>query len=242
MCAKPVVPGSESPDAPELTREGHRSRLHERYDKRGLEALHDHEILELILTYAIPRRDTKDIARKLLSRYGTISSVVNTPVEELSSIKGLGKRSASLFTLIRDTMAFCLNETCTQKHVISHRKDVEEYLRLTFGYRREEYVAVVFLDSANHVIKTEILSEGTVNQCVIYPRVVVEKALKCGAASFILAHNHPAGGMNPSEADWQITERLCAVGKLLEIPLLDHIIVSRQNAVSLRECSRWPRV
>ncbi|MFP4013999.1 MAG: RadC family protein [Chitinispirillaceae bacterium] len=242
MCAKPVVPGSENPDAPVMTNEGHRARLHERYGKKGLEALHDHEILELVLTYALPRRDTKGVARKLLSRYGSVSSVVNAPVDELCAVKGLGKRSASLFPLIRDVMAFCLNETCTQQHVISHRKDVEEYLRFTFGFRREEYVAVVFLDSANHVIKTEILSEGTVNQCVIYPRVVVDKALKCGAASFILAHNHPAGGLNPSEADWQITERLCAVGKLLEIPLLDHIIVSKQKAVSLRECARWPRV
>ncbi len=224
-----------------LSSDGHRARLLERFSRNGLKSLHDHEIVELLLTFSIPRRDTKPLARKLLSRYGTISAIINAPYEELCSVGGIGPRTAALFLLIRDLIPHCLNETIKEQPVISHRKDIEDYLRLNFGHRRDEYVAVVFLDSANHVIDTEILSIGTVNQCVVYPRVVVDRALKCGAASFILAHNHPAGGLNPSEADWQITERLFAAGKLLEIPLLDHIIISKLKVVSLRESARWPR-
>jgi DNA repair protein RadC len=220
---------------------GHRKRLLERYQQNGLAALHDHEILELLLTFVLPRKDTKPIARTLIDRYKTIGGVINTPIEELSCVDGIGERSASMFLLIRDLIAHCLNEKYQKQDVISHRRDVEEYLRFYFGNRRDEYVAVLFLDNANHIIRTEIIAEGTVNQCAVYPRIVIEKALRNGATSIILAHNHPGGSVNASEADWLITERLFTVGKLLEIPLLDHVIICSHKVVSLRELPRWPR-
>ncbi|KMQ51892.1 DNA repair protein RadC [Chitinispirillum alkaliphilum] len=225
----------------EVSSNGHRKRLLERYLKAGLSGFHDHEMVELLLTFVIPRKDTKPIARELLNRYGTISKIVNMPAADLAVVKGLGLRSAALLTLIRDVMAVCLQQRYQQQPVISHRRDVEEYFRFNFGHRREEYVAALFMDSSNHIIQTEILCEGTVNQCAVYPRTVMERAMKCGAASYILAHNHPGGGLNPSEADWLITERLFTVGKLLEIPLLDHLIISKTQVVSMRELARWPR-
>lgn len=220
---------------------GHRARLLERYILNGITALHQHEILELLLTFVIPRRDTKPIAKALLAKYRTISAIVHAPVDDLKNIDGIGGRSASLFLLIKDLIAYCLKEKYEHQSVISHRKDVEEYLRFYFGQRRDEYVASLFLDNANHILQTEIISEGTVNQCAVYPRSIIDRALRCGAASMILAHNHPGGSLNPSEADWIITERLHAVGKLLDIPLLDHIIISKQKVVSLRELPRWPK-
>lgn len=220
---------------------GHRSRLLHRYTKNGLSSLLPHEILEFFLTYSIPRRDTKSIAHKLLNRYKTISATINAPVEELMSIEGIGLRSAVLFPLIRDIIAYCLRERFEKQEAISHRQDVEEYLRFFFGQRRDEYVATLFLDNSNHVLQTDIIAEGTVNQCAVYPRSIIERALRYGAASVILAHNHPGGGLNPSEADWLITERLFTVGKLLEIPLLDHIIISKDKVISLREFPRWPK-
>ena len=222
------------------TSEGHRKRLLDRYLQSGISSLHPHEILELLLTFVIPRKDTKPIAHELITRYKTIGTVVNTPIEELTHIEGLGERSAAIFPLIRDLIGVCLNEKYAKKNAISHRRDVEEYLRFYFGQCRDEFVAALFLDNANHILRTEILSEGTVNQCAVYPRSVIEKALHYGAASVILAHNHPGGSINPSEADWLITERLCTVGKLLEIPLLDHIIICHHKVVSLRELPRWP--
>ena len=124
--------------------------------------------------------------------------------------------------------------------MIGHRRDVEEYLRFYFGRRRDEYVAALFLGNRNQVLETEVIAGGTVNQCAVYPRTIMEKALHYGAASIILAHNHPGGGLRPSEADWILTERLFAICALLEIPLLDHLIISQQEVVSLKEFPRWP--
>ena len=228
-------------DEKQNTSAGHRLRLLERFSRSGISSLHPHEILELLLTYPIPRKDTKPIARKLLDHYKSISAVLNAPVEELMLIEGIGYRSACLFPLLREIIAYCLKEKYEKQEIISHRKDVEEYLRFFFGQRRDEYVAALFLDNANHVLKTDIISAGTVNQCAVYPRTIIERALRCSAASVILAHNHPGGGLTPSEPDWIITERLFAVGKLLEIPLLDHIIISRHKVISLRDLPRWPK-
>ena len=219
---------------------GHRARLLEKYIKSGVAALNDYEIIELLLTFALPRRDTKPIAKRLIARYGTFSAAINAPLDELSAIDGLGRRSAALFTLVKDTISFCLNEDCVEKPVIAHRGDIERYLRFNFGHRREEYVAAVFLDGGNHVLATEIVAQGTVNRCVIYPRDIMNRAFKCGAASFILAHNHPAGTAAASEEDWKTTERLAETGKLMDVPLVDHIIISSDRTISLREFSRWP--
>jgi DNA repair protein RadC len=233
---------SENADlsVPAFSHEGHRARLLDRFLKNSLAALHPHEILELLLTFTIPRRDTKPIAKALLAKFKSVSAVINASVNELREIDGIGERTVGLFYLQKDLISYCLREKYEKQSIISHRKDVEEYLRFSFGQRHDEYVATLFLDNANHILKTEILSEGTVNQCTVYPRIVFDKALKCSAASFILAHNHPGGSMSASEADWRLTERLYAAGKLLEIPLLDHIIITSQKVLSLREMSRWP--
>jgi len=234
----------ESTDSfvPACSHKGHRARLLDRFLKNSLTALHPHEILELLLTFTIPRCDTKPIAKALLAKFKSVSGVINASDHELREIDGIGERTIGLFYLQKDLISYCLREKYEKQSIISHRKDVEEYLRFCFGQRRDEYVATLFLDNANHILKTEILSEGTVNQCTVYPRIVFDKALRCSAASFILAHNHPGGSVSASEADWRLTERLYAAGKLLEIPLLDHIIITSQKVLSLREMSRWPSV
>jgi DNA repair protein RadC len=221
---------------------GHRARLLDRYTKAGIASLSDYEILELLLTFALPRIDTKPLAKSLLAAYGSVSAVVNAPLDELCAIDGLGKRSAALFTLIRDTISFCLGETYAEKSVIRHRGDIEEYLRFHFGHRREEFAAAVFLDGASNIIGTDIVAEGTVNRCFIYPRKVMESAIRRGAAAFILAHNHPAGTTTPSEADWELTERLMETGRCMDVPLMDHIIITKDRTISLREYDRWPVV
>ncbi len=219
---------------------GHRERLLERYIKNGAGALHPHEIFELLLTFTIPRRDTKRIARRLIDKYRTVGAVCNAPFDELLGIDGIGRKSAALLALVRDILAVCLKERYEHSSVMAHRDDVQSYLRFTYGHRRDEYVAALFLDSANHVIETSIVAEGTVNQCALYPRTVFGKAFNCGAASLIIAHNHPAGTPEPSESDWLITERLLTAGRMLDLPLLDHILVCRDRVISLRELPRWP--
>jgi DNA repair protein RadC len=221
--------------------DGHRRRLLERYRLSGIDALHPHELLELLLTYSIGRKDTKPVAKRLLDRFRSVGAVCNAPAEELQEVAGIGERSATLFTLVRDLLSVVLRERYQNLDIMSSREDVEAYLRVTFGHRRDEYLAALFLDAKNHVRHTEIIAEGTVNQCAVFPRVIFEKALKCGAAGIIMAHNHPAGTPNPSEQDWQITTRIHTAGTLLDLPLVDHILICSERTVSLRELPRWPR-
>lgn len=221
-------------------RAGHRVRLFDRYVKNGADALHPHELLELLLTFSIHRRDTKQIAHALLRRFKTVNAVCTTPTDILQEIDGVGEKSAILLQLVHDIAAVALKERYERNSVLSHRKEVEAYLRFCYGNRRDEYVAVLFLDTGNHVIQTEIVAEGTVNQCVLYPRTILKRALEVHAASFIVAHNHPAGTPDPSEGDWLITRRLYEGGRLLDITLLDHVIVCSNAVISLREMDRWP--
>lgn len=237
------APMDKKPQDPERKRsagKGHRQRLRERFSDNGINALHLHEIVELVLSYVIPRRDTKPAARELVRRYGSLNGILNAPADELLTVEGLGMRSSVLLSLIREVNAYCLKETYSKKSIVSHRRDAEEYLRFHFGMRCDEYVAALFLGNRNRVIETEIIAQGTVNQCAVYPRVIMKQALRCHAASIILAHNHPGGSLSPSEADWILTERLFTIGRLLEIPLLDHLLISHEKVVSLKELPRWP--
>jgi DNA repair protein RadC len=223
-----------------LQREGHRVRLRKRFLENGIGTLHDYEILELLLGYTIQRKDTKQIAKVLLKEFKTITGVLNADTDDICAVEGVGKNTAQFFPFFRELIGYCLGEACHKKSVVANRRDVEEYLRFYFGSRTDEYVAALFLDNGNRVIAVEIIAEGTVNQCALYPRTVIEKALRFHAASIILAHNHPGGSPTPSEADWSITVKLFRIGKLLEIPLHDHIIICSDAVISLRELSRWP--
>jgi DNA repair protein RadC len=220
---------------------GHRARLLARFDSNGLSALHPHEIVELLLTFAIPRKDTKPLAKDLLRRFGSLTGVLHASAQQLQEVSGMGTRTASLLSLVREVSATCLREKFDRKRLVHHRTDVDEYLRFHLGPRQTEYVAALFLDNTHCVLGVEILAEGTANQCAVYPRSVVEKALTYKASSFVLAHNHPGGSKEPSAADWQLTKRLCEIGALLDMPMIDHVIIARDGVVSLRERPLWPR-
>jgi len=218
---------------------GHRKRLLERFEGNGIGALSEHEIVEQLLTYILPRGDVKPIAKDLLDRFATVGGVINASPDQLTAVKGIGPRAAHLIVFIKELLSYCLKEKYRKRPLISHRGDVEDYLRFHFGPKRDEYVAALFLDTAHRVITTDIISEGTVNQCALYPRSIIERAMRNGAASFIVAHNHPAGSKEGSEADWAITRKLREVGELLDIKLLDHIIITSDAAYSLHEHPRW---
>jgi DNA repair protein RadC len=236
---KAVEPREDATAAIAIDAVGHRKRLLDRFSGSGLASLHLHEIVELLLTFSIPRRDTKPLAKDLVRRYRSLSALLNAPAHELAEVNGIGPHCITHLALVREIMAYCLKERYQRKSLITHRRDVEEYLRTVFGHRRDEYVAALFLGNRNDVLETEILAEGTVNQCAVFPRRIMERALHYGATSIIVAHNHPGGGIKPSEADWSLTERLFAICRLLEIPLLDHLIISHQEVVSLKELPRW---
>lgn len=220
---------------------GHRSRLRERFARGGIDALHDYEVLELLLTYVIARRDTKAIARRMLKELGSLNAVLSAPAERLAAIEGAGEASANLIRFVHAVASRGLREDVDSRPVITDRTSVEKFLRFEIGSRTQEHVAVLYLDSGGKVISAETVSTGTVNQCVIYPREIIAHALRAGASSMIIAHNHPAGIMQPSEADWDITRRMFDICRLLDLPLVDHVIVGRNRTLSLRELPRWPR-
>ena len=220
---------------------GHRARLLNRYDNGGIKSLHDYEILELVLTFVIARRDTKPIARNLLKKYQNISSILSADKKGLLAVDGIGEKSALFLTLFHEVAGFALREKFTKEKILSCRQDVEEYLRFHFGMRSDEYLAVVYLDNSNRVIATEELSKGTINRCAVYPRELFSAAINRGAAGIIIAHNHPGGSVTPSVSDWTLTTEILNAGKILDVNLLDHIIITGKKTVSLRELPSWPK-
>ena len=218
---------------------GHRSRLLSRFARGGIAALHNYEILELALSFIIPRRDTKPLAKALLERFKTVHAVLAASQEELCAIDGIGPRAAQFISFVKSISAYCLQEASVARPVLTGLVDVERHLRFTFGHEQNEFVAAVFVDSGNRIITTEILARGTVNQCVVYPRSVVSRAMAVGAAGVILAHNHPGGTTKPSEADWDLTIKLQKAAALLEVRLLDHLLICDNTAISMRELPRW---
>ncbi len=219
---------------------GHRERVLTRFEKSGLRSFHDYEILELLLTFIFPRIDTKKIAKSLLKKFKTLNSVLSSDPKVLTEIDGMGMRSAIKLKFFKELISYCLKERPIKLEIISSRADVEEYLRIHFGFRSDEYMAAIFLNNSHEVIEIEELSEGTVNRCHIYPRKLFKQAFKFGAAAIILAHNHPGGSTIPSAADWKLTKEIKCVGKAVDISLLDHIIITNDVTVSMREMSLWP--
>jgi DNA repair protein RadC len=216
--------------------DGHRSRILERYEKSGIDAFHDYEILELFLTIIIPRKDVKPLAKELISKYKTVSGVMSAPQRELEEIDGLAKRSVLLVKFIKDMQGFCLKEEIVNREfTIKNKNDVAKYLSFNFGNLHEECLILFLLDSKNAVISAEILAKGSVVNCPVQPRKLFDRALQLKAAGVIIAHNHPAHSLSPSDSDWNLTQKIKTAGETLEIPLLDHVIVSGNNIFSMRE-------
>ncbi len=221
---------------------GHRQRLLERYHKNGLSGLHDYEVVELLLSLLIPRKDTKPLAKELLAKYGSITALLAAPERELQEFNGLGEVIVTKLKFLRSMASFCLQEQFLEKEFIRSQQDVEHYLRFHFSHLRNEYAVALFLDNQNRVMRAEIIAEGTVDHCTVYPRRIFDAAFQCEAASVLLAHNHPGGSTEVSSADWAITERIHNAGRLLDIALVDHVIITDSGLVSLRAKPRWKKL
>jgi DNA repair protein RadC len=223
---------------------GHRQRLRNRFLEGGAAALQDYELLELLLTFAIPYSDVKPLAKALIGRFGSFSQVLDAPVEALleikaEDIKGRGLRltefSASLIRLVKSCFEIYLREEALKRQKILSLSSLVDYCRTAMGGLKDEQFRVIYLNSQNEVIAEEILQEGTVNQTVVYPRKVLELALKHKAAGLILVHNHPSGNPTPSAADAELTQTIIQAARPLNLTVHDHLIISRHGYVSLAE-------
>ena len=215
-------------------KEGHRERLRKRYFSSGLEAFHDHEALELLLTYAIPRKDVKPLAKILLAKFGSLGNVLSANPEDLSEVKGIKDHSVALIKLTAEMTKSILKKELTTKTRFSSCKDIDNYCHALLGRETKEYVYAIALDASNHVTEVILIQKGTVSESPVYPREVVEKLIKSSAVSFILVHNHPSGDTKPSKADILLTENLYDATHNLGIRLQDHYIVSAKGINSFR--------
>jgi DNA repair protein RadC len=214
---------------------GHRGRLRRRFLDSGIKALSDHEVLELLLTYSIPRRDTKPIAKDLLKRFREISGVLNAGVHELKEIDGIGEYSASLIKLVKSLIERYMREKAFHRKKLTTPQSVVDYCRSSMGWLRDEEFRAIYLNNQNEVLAEEVIQVGTVDQAVVYPRKILEFALIHKASSVIVVHNHPGGLLRPSRSDMDLTERLKSSLKEIGVKIHDHFIVTRDGHYSFFE-------
>ncbi len=213
---------------------GHRERLRTRYRLSGEAALMDYELLELLLTFAIPRRDTKLLAKKLLERFGTLARVFEAEPEILEQIDGIGPHATTLISLVRPLATRFLTEPRGAKTVLTSTADAAAYFQAKLKGLPEEEVHVAFVNAKNAVTATECLQRGTVDQSVVYVRKVIERALAHKASGFIVVHNHPSGDPSPSNHDRDITQALKAGAATVGVRFLDHLIVGEGTSFSFK--------
>ena len=213
---------------------GHRQRIKEKYEKSGIDGWLDYEVLELALSYAIPRKDTKSIAKELLSRFKTINGVLDSDIKELRTINGISNHIALFLNLLKDIAILYLEKGLHNKDLLSSPQVVYDYLKASLKGAVDEEFKTLFLDSRNQLIAVETLKTGTVNRSVIYPRKIVERALYNHAAGVIIPHNHPAGTLQPSQDDNTITNAIKTALETVDIVLLDHIIIGGNGYFSFK--------
>ena len=212
--------------------EGHRERLRETYLEQGVSALHEHQLLELLLTYAIPRRDTNPLAHSLLSAYGSLEKVLSANPYDLMRQDGIGPQAAVLLSLV-GALAQRNGVRRTQKTVLNTPEAASRYCMALLAGAKYEETYVISLDKRRAVLHADKVSSGTVGETVLYPRIVLECALRHGANSVILTHNHPSGDPQPSSEDVNTTRSVYDALQAVSITLHDHIIVGEGCTYSM---------
>ena len=231
MTQEPV----ESPKPRKPHQHGHWKRLRQRFDRGGADALIDYELLELLLTFAITNGDLKQRAKDLISRFRSLRGVLDADPAQLKRIDGIGEKSAILISLVKALMLAYLEEEMLKRDVLSSPQAVLDFARTKLAGLPHEAFMVIYLDVKNHVLDHEVLHEGTVDRAIVYPRRVLESAIRHNAVGLILSHNHPSGDPAPSIDDRAVTEQLVAAGRLLDIPVHDHVIIGRGRYTSFAE-------
>lgn len=220
----------------ELTK-GHRQRLKKRYLQCGYKAFQNYEILELLLTYAIPRKDVKTIAKSLLAKYGSIENILHQEIDILLKNNGIGENSAILLNLVGDIIANIYYDKLEDKDFleIKTKEVLLKFLSKELGYSKVEKFLVLFLNNSNKLLGTEILFYGTIDKSAIYPREIVEKVINYRAKGVVFAHNHPSGNVKPSVADIEVTNHMVKALNMIDVKVLDHVVISNNNYFSFLE-------
>ena len=214
---------------------GHRNRMKERFCNEGLDNFEEHQVLELLLFYCIPRVDTNPIAHALLDRFGSLAQVMEAPVEELEKVQGIGHNAAVFLSLVTAAGRYYQINSAMRNVMINSVEECGKYLLPFFYGKRNEIVYLLCLDAKCKVLCCKEIGEGSVNSAGVPIRRIVEMALAANATTVVLAHNHPSGLAVPSEADVLTTRRIAAALATVEIGLIDHIVVADNDFVSMTQ-------
>lgn len=204
---------------------GHRERLRERFTEGGPAALADYEMLELALTFALPRKDVKPIAKQLLEKYKDLAGVLDAPLRDLQTFPGLGDSSGIYLKTIHGLMLKTKRGKTLQRDVFASKLDLLDYLYNKVSALQHEEFHVLYLDNKNRLMGEDLLFRGTLNAAAVYPREIIKAALAKGAAGLVLLHNHPSGDPSPSADDDKLTAEIASLASGLQIDVVDHLII-----------------
>jgi DNA repair protein RadC len=215
--------------------EGHRERMRTRLLKAGPEALADHEMLEMVLFLALPRRDTKPLARALLTRFRSFAAAIAAPLPDLLAIDGIGEAGAAALKTVQAAALRLARSEITDLPILGNWPKLLAYLTAALAHEPVEQAHVLYLDGRNRLLADEAQGRGTVNHTPLYPREVVKRALELHATALVLAHNHPSGDPTPSREDIATTREIKTAAEALRIVLHDHVIIARARWLSFRQ-------
>ena len=213
---------------------GHRSRLRGRLLDAGGDTLQDYELIEYLLALAIPRRDTKPLAKALLREFGGIGGLLSADADALLRVDGVGETAAAALKIVQATALRLLRSGIVEKPVLASWQALIDYLRADMGHLTIERVRVLHLNAKNILIRDEVISEGSIDQATVHVREVIRRAIDLGSSGIILVHNHPSGDPSPSRADINLTRDIIDAGKRLNIAVHDHVIVGATGHASMK--------
>ena len=213
---------------------GHRARLRKRLIEGGPDALLDHEIIEYLLGLAIPRRDTKPLAKRLVAEFGGLPGLLAADAEAIARNGGLSETAVAALKIVQAAALRMLAGPIKNQPILGHWQALLDYLRADLAALTVERVRVLDLNSRNMLIRDELMAEGSIDQAVIHVREVIRRAMDLGSAALILVHNHPSGDPSPSRADIQLTRDIAEAGRKLGITVHDHIIIGANGHSSMR--------
>lgn len=213
---------------------GHRKRLRERFMSSGADALADYELMELVLFRALPRSDTKPLAKTLIDRFGSFAEVISAPPSRLQEVKGVGETVTTELKLIQAASLRLQQSSILDKTPLQSWSQLIAYCRSSMAYKETEQFRILFMDKKNILIADEVQQEGTVDHTPVYTREVIKRALELSASAIILVHNHPSGDVTPSRADINMTKQIIEAAEKLNITVHDHLIIGREGHASLK--------
>ena len=216
--------------------DGHRKRMRERFAAQGLDGFAPHEILELILFYAIPRANVNPLGHRLMETFGSLHNVLEADVKELMKVEGIGENAAVLLSLFGHVDRELAKSRGARRKTMRNRMEAQEHCLGLLAGLRQEHLYLVCLSPQMEVVQDALIARGSLTEVQAYPRLVAEAALRANAHTVVLCHNHPGGTPMPSQADLDMTAALGQLLQSLEITLADHIVVAGEEALSMVEC------